>query len=277
VLRRLAALVAIGSVALVTTSCQAVTRVTVTEGAAGDGTVSVSLSLDKAAAAQFANLVGQLHLDDLRRAGWTVASPPPRADGSEDVTVTHRFADSKGAEALLAQVGGASGPLHGLQLTRHRSLFTTRTAVSGTVDLRAGADAFADASLDRQLGVPSLSAALAELHQHGSADPGLRLELAAHLPGHLSANAPARSGTAVWAAPLGSTVTVSATATARNWANLGLALLAGLCLLGLLAVGVLRVAFEGRRHRRDDWSIAAAGRRRRPPTAGRRGSSSSRW
>ena len=264
---RLAAAVAL---VLATTACQAVTRVTVTAGPAGDGTVSVSLALDNAAASQFSNLAGQLRLDDLRRAGWTVGSPPRAPDGSETVTVSERFRDPAGAAALLAQLSGPTGPFHALRLTRHHSLFSTHTSVSGSVDLRTGVDAFADTRLVQQLGVPSISAALAALHQGGAADPGLRIEVAAHLPGHTQANTRVSAGTAVWTAPLGGTLTLTATASQRNWPNVGFALVCVLCLLGLVAVGASRMGVGRRRIRRDNWSIASAGRRPRRSTRSRR-------
>jgi hypothetical protein len=255
---------------LTTTACQAVTRVTVAAGPAGDGTVSVSLSLDKAAASQFSNLAGQLRLDDLRRAGWTVAAPPPAPDGSETVTVSERFRNPAGASILLGQLSGPTGPFHALRLARHHALFSTRTAVSGTVDLRAGVDAFADTRLAQQLGVPSISSALAELHQSGAADPGLRIEVATHLPGNVQANTRVSGGTAVWPAPLGATLTLTATASQRNWLNVGLALVCVLCLLALVAVGAGRMGMGRRRGRRDNWSIAAAGRRPHRSTHARR-------
>jgi hypothetical protein len=231
-------------------SCQAVARVTVAERAAGDGTVSVSLALDKAAAAQFADLGPRLRLDDLRKAGWAVTGPATAPDGSATVTVSRAFRDAAGARALLAQVSGPSGPLSGLRVEHHHSPFTTRSGIQGNVDLRLGADAFADPRLSQQLGVPSLSKALSTLHQAGGADPGLRLELAARLPGRSK----------VWSVPLGQTLAVSASSRQLNKVNVGLAVVAGLCLLGLAAAGLHRLGFGGQR-RRDSWTIATPRRR----------------
>ncbi len=240
-------------------SCQAVTRVTVAERAAGDGTVSVSLALDKGAAARFTDLARQLRLDDLRRAGWAVTGPIAGPDGAETLTVSRPFRDAAGARALLAQVSGPAGPLSGLRIEHHRSPFTTRSGIQGNIDLRAGADVFAAPRLAQQLGVPSVQQALASLHQAGAADPGLRLELATDLPGR----------TKVWSAALGQTLAVSASTRELNTVNIALAAVAALCLAALAGVGLHRLGlglgFEGRRgrrRRRDSWTIATAKRRR---------------
>ena len=240
-------------------SCHAVTRLTIAERAAGDGTVSVSLALDKAAASQFGDLAHQLRLDDLRRAGWAVSGPLAGPDGSETVTASRSFRDAAGARALLAEVSGPLGPLAGLRIEHRRSPFTTRSGLRGNVDLRAGADAFADPQLAQQLGVPSVARALAALRQAGGADPGLRLELVARLPGR----------TKVWSATLGQTLAVSASASQLNTVNVGLAAVAAVCVLALAVVGLHRLGLglglegrRGRRRRRDSWTIATSKRRR---------------
>jgi hypothetical protein len=236
-------------IALGASSCQAVARVTVAQRAAGDGIVSVRLTLDRAAAAQFPNLAQQLRLGDLQRAGWTISGPETSSDGSSEVTVSRPFADAAGAQVLLREV---AAPLGGLRLERKRSVLWTRTAVVGTVDLRAGADALADPQLAAQLGSPSLSSALAALHQAGGADPGLRLELATALPGQ----------TKVWPAALGQTLTVTARARALNGTNAALLAVALLSVLALGAVALHRLGFGRRRgHRHDSWTIATPPRR----------------
>ena len=59
-------------------------RVNVDVSAAGHGTVSVTLDLDRSAA----DAVGQLQLSDLEQAGWRVAGPHPTPGGGLTVTAS---------------------------------------------------------------------------------------------------------------------------------------------------------------------------------------------
>jgi len=64
-------------------------------------------------------------------------------------------------------------------------------------------------------------------------------------------------------------MTLTATATQRNWVNLGLAVICVLCLIGLLVVGASRVGLGRSTHRRDNWSIGSSGRGSRARRQGR--------
>jgi hypothetical protein len=253
------------AVLLLGSGCQAVARVTVKAGPAGDGTVAVTLTIDREASALVGDLTHQLKIADLRRAGWKVAFAPPALDGAQTVTLTKPFRDSAGAVTLFVQLTGPTGPLRGLRLQRHRTFSTTRTALTGTVDLKAGVDAFADPTLAAQLGVTTLSAPLARLRQSGAADAGLHVQVAAILPGGVSAarGAVVTHGTAVWTVPLGQSVLVDASARQRNWLNL---ILAGVCvasLFGLAVIGISRTIGPrlgaGLGHRRDRWDAPGGG------------------
>jgi hypothetical protein len=252
---------------LVGSACQADVRVTVNVGPAGDGTVVVALSLDHEAVARLGDVGRQLRIGDLRRAGWKVTGPVQAAAGAQTVTLSKPFRDPAGAATLFTQLTGPTGPLHGLRVQRHRTFGTTRTALIGTIDLRAGVDAFADQALAQQLGLTSLSATLAQLRQSGAADVGFRLEVAAALPGGVGAAPGARvtRGTAVWQVAMGTSVAINASASRRNGTNL---VLAGICvasLIGLAAIGVRRTLGPrlgpglGRPGRRDRWEVGGAG------------------
>jgi hypothetical protein len=250
-------------VLFLTAGCQATARVTVHVKAGGDGDIAVSLTLDRQAAAQFPDLPAQLKLADLRNVGWTVSGPVTASDGTETVTADHRFRDAAGATAVVDELSGPAGPFHSLRIQTRHGFVTTRTRLTGTVDLRRGVDAFADPNLGTQLGVPSLAQGLAVLH-HGGETAGLTLELAARLPGHASHTA--------WALPLGKLTAVSADATSRNWLNLAFAAVGVVALLGLLVVGLHRIGLRfglgedrwerrARRHRKDTWRISERKRR----------------
>jgi hypothetical protein len=252
---------------LVGSACQAVARVTVKVGPAGDGSVTVALMLDGEAAARVGELSHQLRIADLRRAGWNVTAPTPAADGAQTVTLSKRFRDPAGAVTLFTQLTGPAGPLHGIRLERHRTLSATRTRLAGTIDLRAGVDAFADPALAAQLGLTSLSATLAQLGQSGAAATGFRLEIAAALPGGVAAapGAVVTHGTAVWTVPLGRSVAIDASSQPHNWTNV---LLAGVCIASLIALAVIGIGRTlgprlgpglGRRGRRDRWDVGGGG------------------
>jgi hypothetical protein len=244
-----------------------VARVTVKVGPAGDGTVTVALTLDREAATRVGDVVHQLRLADLARAGWNVTGPVPAVSGAQTVTLSKSFRDAAGAATLFTQLTGPTGPLHGLRVQRHRGFSTTRTAVTGTIDLHAGVDAFADPTLAPQLGLPSLAAALAQLRASGAADVGLRLELAVGLPGGAGGakGATVTRGTAVWNVALGRSTPINASATRRNWINLVLAAICLASLLGLAMIGISRVVGPrlgpglGRRGRRDRWEVGNRG------------------
>jgi hypothetical protein len=227
------------------------------------------LDLDRVAAAQFPGLAGDLELSDLRRAGWSVEGPTAASDGSTRVVVTHPFHNLAQASTLMKAVTGGGNALR-LVVARHRTFFSTKTAVAGSADLRGGADTFADAVLRRQLGVPSLSDALATLAKEGEPPPDLHVDVVAHLPGSVGhANATKVSGgTAMWSLVLGQDTTLTARASALNWPNLGLAAICIVCVLGLLTLIVRRLLVGGRTDG-SHWFDPAP---RRPRWRGRRGS-----
>jgi hypothetical protein len=236
---------------VITSGCQVVTRVTVTEHAAGDGQVSVSVTLDHQAADQVPGLAGRLHVADLRKAGWVVVGPTPTADGGQSISASHAFADSRAEQAVMAEVSGEAGPFHGLTVQRRRSLLKTRTEVSGPVDLRRGVDALADPALAARLGVPSLAAALSALHAAGGTTPDLRVEVVARLPGRANRT---------WTVPLGQTTVIIASSEQWNLPNVILAAVSVLAALGFLVLVVARLLGAGRgeweigRRRADHWS-----------------------
>jgi hypothetical protein len=252
---------------LVGSACQAAARVTVKVGPAGDGTVTVALTLDREAVARVGDVAHQLRVADLRRAGWNVTGPVSAPSGAQTVTLSKPFRDAAGAATLFTQLTGPTGPLHGLRVQRHPGFSSTRTRVSGTVDLAAGVDAFADPTLAAQLGLPSLSAALAQQRRSGAADVGFRLEIAVGLPGGVGVakGATVSGGTAVWNLALGQSTSLDASATRRNWTNLLLAAVCAASLLALAIIGISRTIGPrlgpglGRPGRRDRWEIGSRG------------------
>ena len=133
-------------------------------------------------------------------------------------------------------------------MTRSRSLFRTRTAVTGAVDLRRGIEAFGDARLAGQLGAglglqPADQAALRK---------ALRFEIGLRVPG----------GHKTWQPRIGSRTPVQLSATAWNTDVLFPALVAIVTALVSFALAPLQLHALGTRRREqlsDDRSQAPRG------------------
>lgn len=245
--------------ALALVGCRATTTVAIDVARNGAGTVAVSVSLDREAAAR----AGVLQVGDLERAGWRVTGPVTGADGSVTETVTHAFASPADAARLLGSLApappGGAAPVR-LGVTRGRGVATSRLGVGGTVDLRGGVDAFADRRLLDALGTPSLSASLQQLRQAGDTPPALDLRVTVALPGRIRSVAGTgrvEGGRVVWEVPMGSSTTVGASSAVgetvdRRWLEAAGVALAAMAVV--LITGWRRA--RARRHR-DRWSVQA--------------------
>lgn len=154
----------------------------------GTGHVEVSVALDKDAAVRAAGL--RPRTDDLTGAGWEVESPERTAAGGVIYRVQKRFRSPDEAARLIREVAGARGPLRGFRLIRERSFLETRTRLTGTVDLRAGAAAFGDPALTELLGGQPLGVEPARV---AALDDALQLQVTGELPGR-TARVTARPG-----------------------------------------------------------------------------------
>jgi hypothetical protein len=206
-------------------ACQAVVNVNVAVTAAGRGTVSVTLDLDRSAA----EAVGQLQLSDLEQAGWRISGPHPTPGGGLTVTASKPFQSPAEAEQIIAEISGSNGPFHDLHVSRRQSLLGSRTTITarGTVDLTCGAQCFTDPALQQQLGA--------------AGGGGVSLPADARVVFHLTFHVPGRS--ASWQGGLGERGTLAATG--RTW-NAG-RLVAGAVVV-LLVIGVVVVVVARRAH-----------------------------
>lgn len=201
------------------------------------------MSLDEEAAAQVPDLAQQLRVDDLRAGGWRVEGPTPTEGGGTELRAVKRFRSPAGASRALAEVSGPGGPFASLRLSQRRSLWKTRTALTGTVDLSRGLESFGDEVVKERLGGHVLGADPAELErQLGMAlSRVFRFRLLARLPGAVRSDAPLQEGgAAVWPVELGATQTVAASSERWNVANLLFAAVAVAAALALLVVLVRR-------------------------------------
>lgn len=235
---RLGALVAVLAVAL--SGCQVSLVAGVTVGRDGKGTVSAGLGLDADALQQLGDVAAALKVDDLRNAGWTVTGPRKEGDGLTWMRLSKPFADPQEANLALAELSGPGGPFRDLRLTRTRTLFKSRTSVTGTVDLASGLAGLSDPDLASKLADVDLGLDVEGLQRRFGADlaKALHVEFAADLPGKVTTNAPTRSaGRVVWAPGPGQSTEVRAESSAFNVATLaGLATAAALLLIGVVVL-----------------------------------------
>ena len=131
--------------------CQVHVATTVQVETDGSGTVTQAVGFDAAALARVGDLSQQLHVDDLRAAGWTVDDPVTEGDTTW-VRAHHPFANPDEANVVLAQLSGPDGPYKDLVVTRTSGLLSTTTEVTGTMDLSAGVSMFGDPQLSQTLG-----------------------------------------------------------------------------------------------------------------------------
>jgi putative hydrolase of the HAD superfamily len=247
-LRRLVLLL-VACVAL--TSCRVDGTIDVDVRSDGAGTVRVAVAFDDDAAARVPDLAGQLRVDDLTAAGWTVTGPAKEPDGRTVVRAEKAFATADQLPAVLAEV---TGTLQDVRLERTRSFGRTQWTFTGTVDLSGGAAAFSDAQLAALLGGLPLGQDVAALEHEtgGTLAADTSLGLAVTLPGDVSGNATTIDGrTGRWTfrldQPPGTGLELHGTQRSRAasiWAGVALAAAGSLVLLALV-----RILRGGRRRR----------------------------
>jgi hypothetical protein len=219
--------------------CQVDTAVEVRAGAGGRGQVRATVTLDRAAAAQVPDLARQQRVEDLQQAGWRVQGPKTRDDGGMELRAAKGFSSPADATRVVEELAGADGPFRQFRLGRRRSLLKTRTSFSGTVDLSAGLDGFADPALRQRLGGSVVDAAALERQLGISLPQVFRFKVVADLPGHVKGNAV--GGGRVWEPKLGQTLTLEATAEQWNLASLAFGAVAVASAVALAVVLLRRV------------------------------------
>lgn len=251
--RRLALAVFLAAAA---SACQVRTVVTVDVDDDGSGTVEVAAGLDKEALSKVpdldadgtsdaADLAALVRADDLVAAGWKVSKPTRRQDGSTWLTLTRPFGTPEEADRILAQLTGPDGALHNLHVSRRDPFGRTQFGFSGVADLSRGLESFGDQGLAAALDGKALGedpAAIEKRTGQKLAD-SFRLVIRAKLP----------RDTKTWSPRLGDPpLRLEADGTVYHWPSLALALLAALCVIGLVLVLVRRalLAATGGGHRR---------------------------
>ena len=145
-------LLVVSAAVLLASGCQVKTDVALKMAEDGSGTVTVTVTLDKEAAAKAPDLAQQLKTDDLTKAGWKITGPTAASDGGQVITATKRFADAADAGRVVRELSGRSGPFSAFSASREHSFGQTSYRVDGTLDLSKGLNAFADADVTALLG-----------------------------------------------------------------------------------------------------------------------------
>ncbi len=167
------------------------------------GAVRVAVALDEQARRRVGDLSGQLMVEDLEAAGWTLEPPTDRPDGETVVTAEKPFAASAELGPIMEELAGAGGPFRNFTLERQTGALTTTYTLEGEVDLSAGVEGFGDDDLRQRLQGSGFGLDRQSLER----ETGTPLEqlfdvrVTADLPG----------GGAEWQAPVGEVTVVEAT------------------------------------------------------------------
>ncbi|HTW06364.1 MAG TPA: hypothetical protein VME46_02575 [Acidimicrobiales bacterium] len=186
----------------------------------GAGSVSLTVTVPKATAAQIEDLQAGLPVADIRRAGWVVDRPRAGPGGAVVVVASHSFAELAQIPALIADIAGhgpaASRPFR-LRVTESKGALADGFTAAGELDLRCGLGCFGDPQLARNVGY-ALGLPQAQLaHMLGAhPDRALTFRFTVVLPGSVSSSdaaMQAKQGDVgdVWEPALGRSVTLEET------------------------------------------------------------------
>jgi hypothetical protein len=214
--------------------CKIDTTVTVTMKDDGSGVVKVTAVLDadavKSAEVGGAKLADRVRVNDLEKSGWKVAPWVRAKDGTATLVLTKPFDSPEQATAILQQISGATGPLQGMQVTRDAGTFSTKYAVTGTIDLaKVGTGVTADQQLVQQLTANSVDVAALDQQLLATVRDAVSVSVVAELPD---------STTIVHGQP-GKSVPIDASSSVRDSKRVGLVALA-VALLVIAALVLLR-------------------------------------
>jgi hypothetical protein len=258
-------------VALALTACKVDTTVDVKVEADGSGVITLTAVADADVVAQAPGLAEDLRFDDAVAAGWVLTPPAATDTGGLQVVLTHPFATVEEATALLGSINGPDGPLHDVALTRTVTDDEITTALSGSIRVANGIDAFADPDVLSAIGGSPYADDIAAT-QLRPADV-VTFTFTADLPGSVTSTVvvtgTATEGTAgdddeqglSWSVPIdGTTADLATTAVLAQggtgsslWstvATIALVALVAWCLLAVAFIAFVARARRQRAHRR---------------------------
>ena len=235
----------------------AVVEVTVTPD--GSGEVVVTATADAAVVDKAPTLADDIRVDDFVESGWTVEGPTPTGGGGLELILRRPFASVAEANAILAQLSAADGPLTGLTIGVGGTTGDVMWTFDGQLDLSRSLDSFADQELVGLVGgTPWLAAVEAEgLKPSEVAGVTFRISL----PGTrvTEPDVTVAPGAAEWSANAGDAPVVMSSKTlatslevrdARRLERRTVNLLLAYGVVVLLGVAIWRVVRSQRRNRR---------------------------
>ena len=218
------ALVALAGIVVLASACEVGVGVDIDVAENGSGTVSVGVSLDRAAAEVLGDLAGQISLEDLAAAGWDVSGPAREADNRVWLRASKAFGSAEQLPAVLEEIAGP-GVFSGFQLRRRAEFAEQTWEVAGQVDPAAAIPELLD-TLAFNAGLQErIRRAVAEAGGESLTD-GLTMRLSIDLPGELRSGGDVYTWAGLTGDPVPSTVQVAAKAentTAKTLRLVGLA------------------------------------------------------
>ena len=229
--------------AVVLSSCNVDTSVSLLVEPDGSGRVAVTVVIDSEARSQAPGLQDDLKVADLEANGWTVDGPDENSDGGLTVTVSHGFDTPQQATVLLSSINGSKGPLKGITVARSGGDANSTWSLDGTLEVNGGLEAFIDNETLQRLGVTPYAAQV----ENSGLDLGaaVTLRFVAVVPGDIAETTGQRDGNAVvWRIPMDGTTTLVTTRSenvdvAANVARIARPVLIGLLVLWVGGIGVL--------------------------------------
>lgn len=211
--RPLVRITAVLAAAVALTSCRVDQTVTLDVAADGSGTVSVVLVADQGVVAKVPDLAADVRTDDLREAGWEVEGPDETDEGGLRLALTRDFATPEEATAILAQVGGASGPLRSVALARSGKDTNSVWTLTGALQVTGGLRAFIDDTGAELIGGAPFAGEVADAGLEIGEAVGI--EFTVSLPGAIDSTTGVAGDRGItWRVPMdGSTIDVATTAT----------------------------------------------------------------
>ncbi len=230
------------ALAAVCASCRVDVHIDVAMEHDGTGVVTVTASADADVVQQSPNLGTDLRFDDVKAAGWLVDGPAATDSGGIQVVLTHTFQTPAEATALLADVGGESGPLVGIVLDRAVVNRTTTFTLDGTLQVTGGLDAFSDADLLAAVGATPFATEIAGAGLQPA--DAIGITFTATMPGSIDNTTAAPGQGLSWTVPLdGTAVEVATLSETKDTRNAWASPLARGAKIGLIAWGAISFCF----------------------------------
>ena len=177
------ALVALAGIVVLASACEVGVGVDIDVAENGSGTVSVGVSLDRAAAEALGDLAGRINLEDLAAAGWDVSGPAREADNRVWLRASKAFGTAEQLPAVLEEIAGP-GVFSGFQLRRRAEFADQTWEVAGQVDPAAAIPELLD-TLAFNAGLEGRIRSAVQGAGGEALTDGLTVRLSINLPGEL--------------------------------------------------------------------------------------------